>query len=133
MKYIGLIFAILGIGLHVRMLGWIIDPTIRKPFVIQWELAPLENRILVVASLVIPFAFYAICIWTCLVNRRSRRLTLLVVVIGLLAIAYFTHLYETLPTVAKNSAWTAFFSIIPYFLRGRAKPATVQPDCAEPS
>jgi hypothetical protein len=97
------------------MLGWIMDSQLRKSFALQWELAPLSVQLLAASSLVFPFAFYGVCIWACFAKRRSRWLSALVLIVGLVAIPFFTHLHATLPTVAKNSIWSAFFSFIPYF------------------
>ena len=58
MKIVAIIFALLGIGLHVRMFGFLVDPAQSADFAFQWEFTSLANRILVIGAMLLPFAFY---------------------------------------------------------------------------
>ena len=103
MKIIAIIFSLLGIGLHVRMMGFLVDPELSAAFSLQWQNAPLANRALTVGSMAIPFAFYGTCIAACFVKKRVWWLTLIGGAICLAALPYFSQLHADLPSVAKNS------------------------------
>lgn len=125
MKILIIIFSLLGVGLHIRTLGFLIDSHYSGDFAVLWAAASLPNRVLTIGAMLIPFAFYALCGLSCLVKARSWRVTLCGAVVVLCAVPYFIKLDAMLPTVARSALLTAMFSI-PYYL---AKPKTrTEPD-----
>ena len=133
MKYIGILFSLLGFGLHLRMMGFLFDADLAASFRPQWDAAPIENKLLLVGSMVLPFAFYGTCIAACLAKRRSWKLTIPALVIGVLAFFYFTQLHAVSPSIAKNSLWAAFFSYIPYSVKSRTETESSEINATEPT
>ena len=117
MKIIAILFSLLGIGLHVRMLGFLVDPELSAAFSLQWSTAPLANRALTVAAIIVPFAFYATCIGACFAKTRIWWLTLIGGGICIAAIPYFSHLYAQNPSIARNSVMAALFALPHYLVK----------------
>jgi hypothetical protein len=118
MQYIGMLFAILGCGLHIRMLGWIGEPYGRDLFASGFYVAPFINKILTLAMIVFPFVYYGLCIYSCTSLKRTAASQFTVVCVITIALFYFGNLHAELPGVAKNSFWAGVFTF-PYFF---AKP-----------
>lgn len=118
MKILIIVFSVLGIGLHLRMLGFLVDPQYSADFTALWEVSPLPNRVLTICAMLVPFAFYAFCGLSCFARVRSWRVTLCGVIIITCAVPYFVKVNAVLPAVAHGAFLTAMFSI-PYYL---AKP-----------
>jgi len=121
MKIVILVFALLGIGLHVRTLGFLVDPQQLANFANQWETAALVNRVLVVASMTVPLVFYIFCIASSFAKTRTWWITLSGLVICLLAVPFFIKLHQRPQNVIPTWFITAMFAI-PYYL---AKPTTL--------
>jgi hypothetical protein len=120
MKILIIVFSLLGIGLHLRMLGFLVDPQYSADFAVLWEASPLSNRVLTIGAMLIPFAFYAFCGLSCFVRVRSWPVTLCGVIILMCAVPWIIKVNAVLPSVARNAFLTAMFSIPYYF----AKPKT---------
>jgi hypothetical protein len=120
MKILIVISSLLGVGLHIRMLGFLLDPQYSADFAGLWGASPLSNRVLTIGAMLVPFVFYAFCGLSCFARVRSWPVTLSGAIILMCAVPYFMKVDDVLPTVARNAFFTAMFSI-PYYL---AKPKT---------
>ena len=122
MHVIGIIFAVLGIGLQLRMLGWLIDSEMRRAMFANLASAPFANQMLFVGALLIPFAYYGACIYCCTTKRRRFGATVMLLSIVCAAVPYFYNLHATLPGVAKNAVWAGVFSLSIFFSRSNGVP-----------
>lgn len=122
MQVIGLLFVVLGIVLHLRMLGWIVDPELLQIMTTRWAAASIGRQILIVGVLVLPFAYYAACVFACFAKYRSMKATIIVLVVVVLSVPYFFMLNTAFPMVAKNALWAGLLSFPLFFAKGKADP-----------
>lgn len=119
MQYLGVIFAVLGVGLQLRMWEGLLDSMTRAQTVDALMAEPMMRRVLTVGFCLIPFLYYGVCIYASINKHRTTAGTWGVLAVLGLAVAYFGYLYGEFPSFGRNAFWAGLFSYSAYFSRAR--------------
>jgi hypothetical protein len=104
-RLLTILFGLLGLALHVRALSvW--DLKGRSEFIEVWATLPGTGKLVSLAWLAVPFAYYLFCLATSLSRSKSRHQTVGAAVIFALAIPFFFAIGEQSPTLSRNAAFT---------------------------
>ena len=113
----GTISALIGIVLHIRMLGWLLDPEPYNEFASTFAMMPITNKLIVIGGMIFPFIFYGVCLKILYIKQKRITLTVAAVTTGIIAIPFYKYAYQHASLVGKNALITAIICYTVYWVK----------------